>query len=164
MVVKKSQQLTKLSTANLVTLNTSDSGLVKTGQYIADNVIALRGQPLAPSAVAKTLKIPERKARTKMLIVNRNNLDKMIAEFKKLGPGAPRMQNLRADAPIKDVIEAYEWYLEKCVRMSGRWNRYAETCSKQLKKLRRQRTNGQTTPSAAQVDALRARWRQHNAG
>jgi hypothetical protein len=166
MVMKKRRrsQALEISTRNLVELNTRRDGLVRAGAYIHDNVIALQGEPLTPEAVAKVLKIDKPMARIKMLAVARANLNKMIASFVKQGPGAPRMQEVRADAPIEDVIRAYDWYLGKCVRMAGRWNKYAITCSNQLKKLRRAETLGRTTPSPAHLDALRARWRQHNAG
>lgn len=108
-------------------------------QVIRSTVERLSGRSLEPIDVAEELAITEALARGKSLRVMRRHLAQMIGRFKKGETGAPRLEWLRADAPIEEIIEAYEWYHGKCTRLAVRWNQMGATCHTVLTRLRRKR-------------------------
>ena len=134
-----STALDKPAIKRLLEKHTSDNGIVQQSSYISEHVRRLRGGAVTPEELASIFRIPEPKARAKALRVMRRNLDQMIGYFLKVGPGGPRLQTLRADAPLGVIVEQYEWYQDKCIRGSARLNARAVECGKRLKKLRKQR-------------------------
>ncbi len=163
-------ELEKAISQKVIKANTTPNGVVKISPVIREQVAFLRGRPLDPETIVAILKsggvrITEPAARSRALGVMRKNLRTMVGIFAKQERGAPKLEALRADAPLDLVIAAYEWYQGKCIRMSGRWNEYAQECDKQLTKLRRKRAAGVTQSIAPEkLKDLREKYAKHRAG